>query len=149
MVLEDGSGAAMALEDGGGMAALGGGVGWWLKIAAAALGGGGGRRTCNDGVGVSIVKAKGLLLQYQHQHWQGWSERMHPMQGTYIISNGEEIGASWCRWLRCNYNDSVDEARARGQWCRTSTGKARAMQGWHHNQSNKGEGKWLCKGTRR
>jgi hypothetical protein len=59
--LEDGGGAAVVLEDGSSMAALGGGIGWRLKIAAAALGGSGGRGTCNDGVGVSIVKAKGLL----------------------------------------------------------------------------------------
>jgi hypothetical protein len=63
MVLEDGGSAMMALEDGGGVAALRGGIGWWLKIAAAALGGGGIRRTCNDGVGIGIVKAKGLLLR--------------------------------------------------------------------------------------
>jgi hypothetical protein len=59
--LEDGGGAAMALEDGSGEAVLGGGIGCWLKIAVAALVSGGGRRTCNDGVGVSVVKAKGLL----------------------------------------------------------------------------------------
>ncbi len=59
--MEDGSGAAVVLEDGSSAAALGGGIGWRLKIAAAALGGSSGRGTCNDGVGVSVVKAKGLL----------------------------------------------------------------------------------------
>jgi hypothetical protein len=49
----------VALEDGGSAAALGGGFGWRLKIAAAALGGGCGRRTCSDGIGISVVKAKG------------------------------------------------------------------------------------------
>ncbi len=61
MALEDGGGAAVVLEDGSSAAALGGGIGWWLKIAAEALGGSGGRGTCNNGVGVSVVKAKGLL----------------------------------------------------------------------------------------
>jgi hypothetical protein len=60
-MLEDGSGAAVALEDGGSAATLGGGFGWRSKIAAVALGGGCGRRTCDDGVGVSVVKARGLL----------------------------------------------------------------------------------------
>jgi hypothetical protein len=40
MALEDGSGAAVALENCGCMAALGDGVGRQLKIAAAVLGGG-------------------------------------------------------------------------------------------------------------
>jgi hypothetical protein len=71
MVLEDAGCAVVALEDGGGLLALGGGIGRRLKIAAAALGGGGGRRTCNNGVGISVVKAKGLLLQCWCQHWQG------------------------------------------------------------------------------
>jgi hypothetical protein len=61
--LEVGGGAAVALEDGSGTVALGGGVRGRLKIAAAALGGGSGRRICNDGVGVSVVKAEGLLYQ--------------------------------------------------------------------------------------
>ncbi len=48
----------MALENGGDAAALGGGVGKRLKKSATALGsGGGGRRTCDDGIGVSIVEA--------------------------------------------------------------------------------------------
>jgi hypothetical protein len=59
--LEDGSGTAVALKDGGGAAARGGGVGWRLKIAVAVLGSSGGKRTCNDGVGISLVKAEGLL----------------------------------------------------------------------------------------
>jgi hypothetical protein len=50
-----------------------------LKIATAALGSGGGRRTFNDGIGVSIVEAKGLLLQHWRQHWQGWQERTRVM----------------------------------------------------------------------
>ncbi len=58
---EKGSGV-VALEDCGSAAVLGGGVGWKFKVAAAALGGSGSRRTCNNGVGVSIVEAKGLLL---------------------------------------------------------------------------------------
>ncbi len=58
-MLEDGGGAAVALEGGSGAAALGGGFGRWLKIAAAALGSGCGRRTCNDGIGITFVKAKG------------------------------------------------------------------------------------------
>jgi hypothetical protein len=62
MGMEDGSGVALALEDYGSALALGGGIGRWFKIAVAALGGVGGRRTCNDGIGVSIVEAKGLLL---------------------------------------------------------------------------------------
>ncbi len=43
MMLEDGSGMVVALEDGGGVAALRGGVGCQLKIAAA-FGGGSGRK---------------------------------------------------------------------------------------------------------
>jgi hypothetical protein len=62
MVLEDGSGKAVALEDGGAAVGLGGGVGRRFKIAAAALGSGGGRRTCDNGIGVSIIKAGGLFL---------------------------------------------------------------------------------------
>ncbi len=60
MGMEAGGSAAVALEDCGGVVALGGGVGPWFKIAAAVLGGGGGRRTCNNCVSISIVKAKGL-----------------------------------------------------------------------------------------
>jgi hypothetical protein len=52
----------VALEDGSSVAALGGGVGQWFKIAAAMLGGSGGRRTCDEGVGISVVEAKGFLL---------------------------------------------------------------------------------------
>jgi hypothetical protein len=59
MVLEDGGGAAVALKDGGSAVALGGGVGRQFKIAVAVLGSGGSRRTCNDGVGVSIAEAEG------------------------------------------------------------------------------------------
>jgi hypothetical protein len=51
---------------------LRGGIGRWFKIAVVVLGGSGGRRTCDDGVGFSIIKAKGLLLQRWHQRWQGW-----------------------------------------------------------------------------
>ncbi len=57
--LEDEGGEAAALEDDGGMVALGGGFGWQLKIAVVVLGGGCGRRTCDDGIGISIVKAEG------------------------------------------------------------------------------------------
>jgi hypothetical protein len=140
----------MALEDGGGGGmALGAGIGWQLMIAVAALGGGSGRRTCDYGVGVSIVEAKGLLLRHWHQCWQGWQERTCPMQGTYVGSNGKEIDVLRWRWRWCRYNDSVDEARARGPWHWTSKGKARAMkQCWHHDRSDKGEGKQLGEGTR-
>ncbi len=64
-MLEDGGGAAVALEDGGGVAALEGGFGWRSKIAAAALGRGG-RRTFNNGIGISVAKAWGLLSQRWH-----------------------------------------------------------------------------------
>ncbi len=110
----------MALEDGGDIGrwhwemALG----RWLKIAAAALGSGGGRRTCNKGIGVDVgievVDSVGLLLHCQHQRWQGWQERMHPMQGTYIKGNGKEIGVSWQWWRLCGCKDGASKARARG-----------------------------------
>ncbi len=49
----------MVLDGGGAAVALGGSVvGWhWAAVedAAVALGGGGGKRTCNDGVGISVV----------------------------------------------------------------------------------------------
>ncbi len=79
MVLEDGGGTVMALEDGGGVAALRGGVGRQLKNAAVALGGGGDRRICNDGIGISVVEAKGLLLRRLCQCRQGSQERMRMM----------------------------------------------------------------------
>ncbi len=146
---EDGSSAALALENGGSVAALGGGVWRRLKIVAA-LGGGGRRRTCHGGIGVSVIKAKGLLFQRRHQRWQRWQERMHPMQGTYVGSNGKEIGISrwWWWWWQCRYDVSVDEARARGRWRRSSTGKARAMWWWRHGRSEEGEVKWLGEGAR-
>jgi hypothetical protein len=50
---------AVALEDGGGTVALGGGFGRRLKIAAAGLGGGCSRGTCNNGISISIIEAKG------------------------------------------------------------------------------------------
>jgi hypothetical protein len=59
MALEDGGSAAVALEDGGSLVALGGGVGWWSKIVVVAFGSGSSRRTCNNGIGISIAKAKG------------------------------------------------------------------------------------------
>ncbi len=62
MTLEDGGGMAVALEDGGGMVVLGGGIGQRLRIVVAALGGGDRTRRCNDGISISVVKAKGLLL---------------------------------------------------------------------------------------
>jgi hypothetical protein len=50
----------VALEDGGGPEALGGGVGQRLKIAEAAMGGSSGSgRTRDDGIGISVVEAKG------------------------------------------------------------------------------------------
>jgi hypothetical protein len=137
----------VALEDGGGAVALEDGVGRQLKIAVAAVGGGGEGRICNDGISVSIVEAKGLLLQHWHQHWQGQQERTRPMQGTYIGSNGKDTGVLQRRWQwrQCRYNNCINKARARVQWRRTSTGEARAMQRWHHNRSGKREGKWLGK----
>jgi hypothetical protein len=71
LALEDGGGATVALEDGGNAAALGGGIGQRFKIVAAALGGGGRRRSCNNGVCVSNIKAEGFLLQHWHQRQQG------------------------------------------------------------------------------
>jgi hypothetical protein len=105
----------VALEAGGGAAVLGGGFGQRLKIAAAALGSGGGRRTCNDGINVSIVKAKGILLKQWRQCWQGRQETRCLIQGMYIGSNGKEIGVSrwWWWWWRCRYDNSVDKTRAR------------------------------------
>jgi hypothetical protein len=116
MALEDGSGAAVALENCCVAAALGGGIGRQLKIAAAALGGGGNRRTCNDVIGISAVKAKGLLLPRRHQRQQGGQERMLPMQGADVGSNGKEICVLRRRWWwrRCGYINSVDEGRTRG-----------------------------------
>jgi hypothetical protein len=114
MVLEDGGGKALALEDGGTAAGLGGGIGRRFKIAAAALGSGGGRRTCNNGVGISVIKAGGLFLRCQHQRWQEPRERMRPMQGTYIDGNGKEIGISWWQWWWCGCKDGAGKARARG-----------------------------------
>ncbi len=52
MVLEDGGCVAVALKDGSSAVALGGGDGRRIKIAAA-------RRTCNDGVGISVAEAEG------------------------------------------------------------------------------------------
>jgi hypothetical protein len=71
------------------------------------------------------------------------------MQGMYVSSDCNKIGISqqWWWWQRCRYEDSVDKARARGQWCRTSTGKERVMQQRYHNRSDEGEGKELGKGT--
>jgi hypothetical protein len=62
MALENSGCTAVVFKNGGGTAALGGGVGRWFKIAADALGGGGRRRTWDDGIGISIVETKGLLL---------------------------------------------------------------------------------------
>jgi hypothetical protein len=98
MALEDGSGAAVALKNGDGAAALGGRGGWRLKIAAAVLGGSGGRRTCDDGIGVSIVEAEGLLLRRWCQRWQGRQERTFLMRGKSVGSDSKEIGVSW--WQR-------------------------------------------------
>jgi hypothetical protein len=52
------------------------------------------------------------------------------MQWTYIGSNGKQIGVSrrqW-QWRRYGYDESIDKASAKGQWCRTSRGKAKAMR---------------------
>ncbi len=110
----------MALEDGGSTVASGSGIGQGLKIAVAAFGGGGGRRTCANGIGVEIgievVKAKGLLLQQWRQRWQGWQERTHLMQGTYIDGDGTEIGVLRWQWLwqQCRCKDGAGKARAKG-----------------------------------
>jgi hypothetical protein len=88
MALKNDGGTTVALEDGGDAAALGGGVGRQFKITAAALGGGGGRRTCNDGVGVSVVKAEGFL----------------------------EIRVLWRWWWQCDCKDGASKARVRRQW---------------------------------
>jgi hypothetical protein len=149
MKMEDGGSAAVALEGFGCAAALGSGIGWWFKIAAVELGGSSSRRTCNNGLGISVVKAKGLLSRCWHQHWQGQREGTCPMQGTYVGSNGYKIGIlqwQW-QWQQCGYNNGTNKARARGLWRRTSTGKARAMQQWCHNRSDKGEGKRLSNGA--
>jgi hypothetical protein len=129
MASEDCGGIAVALEDGGSASVLGGSVGRQSRIAVAALGSGGGRSTCNYGIGVSVVKGKGLLLQPWHQHWQGRQERMCLMQGMYIGSNSKKIGIFWWQWQwrRWGYDDSIDKARARRGWRRSSTGKARAV----------------------
>jgi hypothetical protein len=58
IALEDGGSMAVMVEDVSGLAALGGGIGRWLKIAVAALGSNGSRRTCNDGIGISVIKAR-------------------------------------------------------------------------------------------
>jgi hypothetical protein len=97
MALKDGSSATVALEDGGDAAALGGGVGRQFKIAAAALGGGGSRRIFNNGVGVSIVEAKGFL----------------------------EIGVLRWWWRQCDCKDGAGKARVRGQWHGTRPAQAR------------------------
>jgi hypothetical protein len=60
MDMEDCGGAAVVLVECSNAAALGSDVGRWFKIAVAGLGGSGGRRACNDGVGISVVKADGL-----------------------------------------------------------------------------------------
>jgi hypothetical protein len=66
MVLEDGGRAMVALEDGDNAVALGGGIGQRLKIVMVVLDGSGSRRAS----GVSIIEAKGLLLQCPRQRWQ-------------------------------------------------------------------------------
>jgi hypothetical protein len=120
------------LEDGGGAAALGGGIGRQLKIAAAMLGSRGGRRTCNKGIsidiGSGIIKAKGLLLQRQHQSWQGRQQRTRPMQATYVNGDGKEIGVSQRWWWWCGCKDVAYKARARGQWHDTRQAQVRRGQ---------------------
>ncbi len=69
--------------------------------------GSGGRRTCNDGIGISIVKAKGFLLGHWHQCWQGQQDRTCTMQGTYVDSNGKEIGVLWHWWQQCGCQDGA------------------------------------------
>jgi hypothetical protein len=48
--------------------------------------------TYNDGIGISIVKSEGLLLQRWHLHGGEWREGMRPRQGMYIGNNGKVIG---------------------------------------------------------
>ncbi len=70
------------------------------------------------------------------------------MQGTYVGSNSKAISILqrlW-QWQQCRYNNSINEARVRGQWHQTSTGKARAMQQWHHHRGDGQEEKQLSKG---
>ncbi len=132
MTLEDGGSTTVALEDGSNAVALVGGVGWQFKIAVAALGGNSGRRTCNDGIGISVIKAKGILLQCWHQHQQGQRDKMRTMQGTYTDSNGKEIGVSQQQWWQCEYQDG-DTRQEQGDdgmvpdWHRGGKGKARMV----------------------
>jgi hypothetical protein len=143
--LEDGGGVGVVLEDGGGTAALGGGIGLRLKIAAEALGGGCGRRTYKDGIGISVIKAEGYCyyigISVGKDGKRGRVRCEECMLAT-MARRWEYCGGRWQRW-RYGYNNSVNEARARGQWRRTSTGKARAMRQWRHNRIDKGEGKRL------
>jgi hypothetical protein len=86
MELEDGGSAAVALKNDGCALALGGCVGRRLKIAAAAWAAVAAEEhaTCNDCIGISVVKSEGLLLERWRQRQQGWQERMLPMQGTSV-----------------------------------------------------------------
>ncbi len=126
--LEDCNSTMVVLEDGNGTATLGGSIWRRFNIAAVVLSGSS-RRTCGDSIGVSNVKAEGLLLQRLHHRQQGRQERTCPMQGTYVGSNGIEIGILRRRlwWQQGGYDNSLKVARVRGQWRRTSTGKARGM----------------------
>ncbi len=67
MDMEVGGSAAVALEDCGSAVVLGGGIGQRFKIALVALGGGSDRRTCDNGIGISVVEAKSLLVQCWRQ----------------------------------------------------------------------------------
>ena len=97
MTLEDGGSTILELEDGGDAAALAG-IGHWFIVAVVALGSSGGRRTCNDGIGISIIEVERFLLGHWRQHRQGRQDRMCTMQGMYVDSNGKEIGVLWRWW---------------------------------------------------
>ena len=91
------------MKDGGGAAARGGGVGWRLKIAVAVLGSSGGKRTCNDGVGISLVKAEGLLYDVRvsigedgkrrHIQCKGRTLSAMARRKAYCSSGGSGSGA--------------------------------------------------------
>ncbi len=110
-MFEDGTSATVSLEDGGRGAALGGGFGQRLRIAVAALGGGCGRRTCNDGIGISVIEAEGYChnigISIGKDGERGCIRCKGPMLAAMSI-------ARWWGWQRYGYNDGIDKVRARG-----------------------------------
>ncbi len=144
----------MALEDGGGVAVglrwwWRAGVGRWCRVAV---------EDCNGGIG-----QRRWQKNIQRWHWcqHCWSQGLTittlapalarlAREDTCDVRDVRcqaEIGALQRQWQWCGNNNSVNKARARGQWRRTSTGKARAMQQWHHDRGDKGEEIWLGKGA--